>query len=75
MADENLDDAIEAQLPALAAKAFEKARKEAFAAGLSVLYSDGDAIYEYFPDGTRKFVKNIEPPTKVALGARFVLLR
>ena len=59
--EEAIIDELEEQFPLLADAAFSKAREDTLAAGLSVVEADGDAIYEVFPDGTRKFVKSIEP--------------
>jgi hypothetical protein len=64
---------LEEQFPALAGAAFAAARAEALAAGESVLQSEGGAIYEIFPDGTRKWVKDIEPPTRVVRGAKITI--
>lgn len=54
---------LEESFPQLAAEAFNDAHKKALQAGLSVLISEGDKVYEVFPDGKKILVKNIEPPT------------
>ena len=59
---------LENQFPAASGSAFAAARKRVLASGQSVLQSEAGAIYEVFPDGSRKRVKNIEPPTPVAAG-------
>ena len=64
---------LEEEFPKLAGTAFMQARKEALDAGFSVWESDGDVIYEVFPDGRRIERKRIEPPTPVEPGAKFVL--
>jgi hypothetical protein len=64
---------LESQFPPLSGSAFAAARKQALDAGLSVLESEGGAIYETFPDGSRKLVKKIEPPTPVVIGSIFTI--
>jgi len=64
---------LENQFPALSGSAFAAARERTLAAGQSVLQSFGGAIYEVFPDGTRKFVKQIETPIPVTRGAKFII--
>ena len=61
---------LEKELPALAGSIFVAERKKVLAAGLSVLESDHGALYEVFPNGVRKFVKNIESPTPVVAGTK-----
>ena len=65
---------LEAHIPELAESAVTQAYWQALAAGSSVLESENGAIYEVFPDGTRKLVKTIEPPTPVPVGEKRVLL-
>ena len=62
MTDDDIDR-LESEFPAMATEAFAAARARALAAGLSLVESDGDVIYEVFPDGRRVRVKQIEPPT------------
>jgi hypothetical protein len=64
---------LESQFPPLSGSAFSAARKQALDAGLSVLESEDGAIYETFPDGSRKLVKKIEPPTPVVIGSIFTI--
>jgi hypothetical protein len=66
-------DYLEAHIPELADAAFTQAYWQALAAGSSVMISDNGALYEVFPNGTRRFVKNIEPPTPVTPGEIWVL--
>ena len=66
-------DYLEAHIPELADAAFTQAYWQALAAGSSVMISEGDALYEIFPNGTRRFVKNIEPPTPATIGEKLVL--
>lgn len=68
--DEWLIDKLEAQFPAAAGAVFANAYNQALQAGLSVLVSDSGAIYEIFPDGRRRFVKKIAPPTPIQLGLK-----
>jgi len=56
---------LENQFPTLAGEAFAEANKEALRAGFSVLEAKDGFIYECFPNGTRKVVKKIKPPTHV----------
>lgn len=66
-------DYLEAHIPELADAAFTQAYWQALAAGSSVMISEGDALYEIFPNGTRRFVKNIEPPQPATVGEKLVL--
>ena len=66
-------NALENQFPPLSGVAFETARKQALASGLSVLQSEDGVIYEVFPDGSRRRVKEIEPPTKVISGQKITI--
>ena len=68
-AEKNILD-LESRFPALSGVTFSAARKRALAAGQSVLQSDQGCIYEVFPDGTRKLVKRIDPPTAVESGRK-----
>lgn len=61
---------LETAFPAASGSAFARARDEVLAAGLSVLQSEGDVIYEVFPDGRRREIKRIEPPTRVVPGSK-----
>lgn len=77
MASKPLDewqiDQLEAHLPAAAGAVFSQAYNQALQAGLSVLVSDSGAIYEVFPDGRRRLVKKIAPPTPIQLGLKLKL--
>lgn len=64
---------LEAHIPELAESAVTQAYWQALASGSSVLESENGVIYEVFPDGTRKPVKTIEPPTPVPVGEKRVL--
>jgi hypothetical protein len=64
---------LENRFSAASGSAFAAAREQTFASGQSVLQSEQGEIYEVFPDGTRKRVKNIEPPTPIKRGARLTI--
>lgn len=71
MSDEERSiELLENRFPTLSGFAFMAARKQALAAGLSVLHSEQGIIYEVFPDGRRRRVKQVEPPTAVERGLR-----
>jgi hypothetical protein len=65
---EKIIEDLEAQIPRLSGVAVKLAYERALASGQSVYESDKGAIYEIFPDGSRKFVKNIEPSQPVKPG-------
>jgi hypothetical protein len=65
---------LEEHIPELAESAVTQAYWQSLAAGNSVLESENGIIYERFPDGSSQMVKEIEPPTSVAIGARRKLL-
>jgi hypothetical protein len=73
MLRENKIDELERRFPESAADAFAQAYQKTLAAGLSVLVSDNGFICEVFPDGTRKMIKQIEPPTPVVKGSKLEL--
>ena len=64
---------LEEHIPELAESAVTQAYWQALASGSSVLESDNGVIYEVFPDGTRKVVKTITPPSPVTLGEKRVM--
>jgi hypothetical protein len=51
----------------------EDARERTLESGLSVLQSEGGVIYEVFPDGSRKRVKDVEAPTKAIAGQKITI--
>lgn len=63
-------ETLETAFPAVSGSAFAAARAEVLAAGLSVLQSEGGVIYEVFPDGRRRVIKRIQPPTRVVRGSK-----
>ena len=62
---------LESEFPALSGQAFAKARARVLDSGQSVLQSSEGVIYEVFPDGTKRAVKEIEPPTLVEPRSKF----
>jgi hypothetical protein len=64
---------LERRFPLLSGTAFSAARQQAFASGQSVLQSDQGVIYEVFPDGSRKRLKEIDPPTPVIAGSKMTI--
>lgn len=66
--NEKVIDYLEQQIPELAAAATKIAYRQALASGSSVLISKNGEIVEVFPDGTRKFVRKIEPGIKIKKG-------
>ncbi len=58
-------DFLESHIPELANSAVKKAYLDTLSAGLSVTKVIEDKIYEIFPDGTKKFIKDIKPSIKI----------
>jgi hypothetical protein len=67
MSDQDIQ-MLESRFPAASGLAFAAARELVLASGQSVLQSQDGVIYELFPDGRRKAVKQIEPPIVVEPG-------
>ncbi len=61
---------LEEQIPALSCSAVTVAYWQTLASGESVLETDNGAIYEVFPDGSRRLVKQIAAPTPVETGRK-----
>lgn len=72
MSDEDIQD-LENSFPTMSGEAFAAARERALASGLSVLQTEGDLIVEVSPDGGKKIVKRIEPPTYLEIGSTFTI--
>lgn len=72
MSDQDIQK-LESMLPPASGSAFAAARAETLASGQSVLQSEQGVIYEVFPDGTRRRVKEIEPPTSVVPGSKVTI--
>lgn len=66
--DEKALGLLESQLPLVSGSAFAEARLQTLAAGRGVLQTEGDVIYEVFPDGSRIELKRIEPPRRYVKG-------
>lgn len=61
---------LEEHIPELADLAIKQAYWNALASGSSVLECQNGVIVEVHPDGTRKIIKKISPPTEITLGQR-----
>ncbi len=72
-ADDQQFEQLEASFAAAAGAVFSKAYDRAIKAGLSVVVSDNGAIYEVFPDGHRRLVKTITPPSPAQPGRKLTL--
>jgi hypothetical protein len=72
MSDQDIQ-LLESQFPAVSGSAFAAAREQALAAGQSVLESKQGVIYEVFPDGQRRRVKEIDPPTQFSAGYKVTI--
>ncbi len=70
MLREEESNELDRRTPEWAEVAFAQACRRTLAAGHSVLVSDNGIIYEVFPGGTRKMIKQIEPPTLVVKGSK-----
>ena len=64
---------LEEHIPELAQSAVTQAYWQALASGSSVLQSENGAIFEVFPDGTRKLIKTTTPPGVVGIGETRVM--
>ncbi len=72
--DEKTLNFLESQIPTLAVSALKFAYFKALESGNSVLETVGDGkIYEVFPDGSRKFVKETSPYIPTQIGKKIVL--
>ena len=64
---------LENQFPPMSGIAFDAAFKQTIASGLSVLQSHDGIIYEISPNGSRRPVKRIDPPTRVVSGRKITI--
>lgn len=71
--DEQRIEQLELSFPASSGAAFASAYDRAIQAGFSVVVSDNGAIYEVFPEGQRKLVKTIAPPSPAQPGQKFTI--
>lgn len=58
-------DFLEQSIPVLANSAITKAYYSALSSGASVLEVISNKLYEVFPDGTKKFIKDIPADIKL----------
>lgn len=72
MSDQDIQQ-LESRFPAVSGSAFAEARQRVLASGQSVLQSQDGIIYEVFPDGGKREVKHIEPPTPAVVGTVFII--
>jgi len=72
MSDQDIQQ-LESQFPAVSGSAFAAARARVLASGQSILESQDGIIYEVSPDGCKRPVKKIEPPTQFVTGKIFTL--
>jgi len=64
---------LEMQFVAASGKAFAEARCAALASGLSVVEAQEGKLYEVFPDGTRRFLKDVAPPVTMKRGQKVAI--
>lgn len=50
--------------------AFAAACKRSYASGQPTVISEEGFVYEVSPDGSRRVLKRVEPPTRVRLGLK-----
>lgn len=58
-------DFLENYIPELANSAVKKAYLDTLSAGRSVTEVIQNKIYEIFPDGSKRYIKDIEPDIKI----------
>ena len=64
---------LESYIPTLAMGAFDKAYLDVLTSGNSVLEVIGDAIYEVFPNGDKKKIKDVKTSLKVDMSKKIYL--
>ena len=69
MSDEDIEK-LENTFPTASGSAFAAAREQVLESGQSVFQSENGSIYEVHPDGSKKLIKQIEPPTVVIPGTK-----
>ena len=72
MADKDIE-MLENQFPTSSGVAFHEAFQQTLKSGFKVLQSEDGVIYEVSPDGSRRRVKEIEPPTQVTFGSKITI--
>jgi uncharacterized coiled-coil protein SlyX len=73
LSDEARIEQLELSFLAASGSAFSNAYQQAVLAGLSVVVSEDGKIFEIFPDGQRKLLKKIAPPTPSQPGQRYTI--
>ena len=68
--NERILNYLEESIPELAEAAVTQAYWRALAAGHSVLKAENGMLIEVHPDGTKKVIKKLAPPTPVEKGLR-----
>jgi hypothetical protein len=71
--DEQRMDLLEASFPAASGAAFSGAYAKAVRAGLTVVVSEQGQIYEVYPNGQRRLLKSIAPPSPAQPGQKFTI--
>ena len=61
---------LEAQIPLASGDAFANAHQQAIQSGHILLQTIGSGLYEIHPDGTRRLIKQFDPPMMVKPGTR-----
>ena len=69
--DEKAMQFLEEHIPEQATMALKQAYWQALASGNSVLVCEDGELVEKHPDGTRKILKKIPPPTETIPGKRW----
>ena len=72
--DDQRIEQLESSFVASSGTAFSNAYDLAIKAGLSVVVSENGAIFEVFPDGQRRLIKTITPPSPDQPGRKMKLL-
>lgn len=68
MSEERTVHLVEKNIPRLAEAAMSNAYRRALASGSTVLIAEAGQLKEVSPDGTKRFIKNIEPSIKMQKG-------
>lgn len=63
----------EAHFPRLSNQAFTAARQRALSSGHSLVESSRGVLYHVSPDGARRVLRQLEPPTPVVPGTKLRL--
>ena len=71
--NDKMIDYLEEHLPELMATATKQAYWQTLASGQSVLIAENGKLIEVFPDGTKKFVKDIIKPQSATIGEKIRL--